>query len=242
MSSSCSLESVADLSERTISACLDEMVRRFKDQPAVFDPDQMMTFNDLHRSVNQLAHAIRQWTGAGRDPIVLLMGQRAMAVVGLLAILKAGKICVPANPVNNEARFLNAILDEMKLALVVTCRDHLAMAEKLSDKISTLDMEDFGNGAGDLNVVPPSWSEDAAVVVYTSGSRLCAYIVARDDCSPTAEDVQAYLRTRLPDYMVPSRVEFLPALPLNRSGKIDRHALPPARALRAAMPRSESRR
>jgi hypothetical protein len=36
MSSSYSLESVAELSERTISACLDEMVRRFKDQPAIF--------------------------------------------------------------------------------------------------------------------------------------------------------------------------------------------------------------
>lgn len=69
---------------------------------------------------------------------------------------------------------------------------------------------------------------DACVVMQkqsTTDSTLCAYIVARDNCSPAAVDVQAYLRTRLPDYMVPSRVEFLPALPLNRSGKIDRHAL-----------------
>jgi acyl-CoA synthetase (AMP-forming)/AMP-acid ligase II len=41
-----------------------------------------------------------------------------------------------------------------------------------------------------------------------------------------AEDVRAFLRAHLPDYMVPSFLVVLDALPLTPSGKIDRRALP----------------
>ena len=170
MPSSSNLKAIEKLSEQTISACFDEAVRRFKDQTALVDQDRIMTFNDLNRSVNQLANVIQQRIGYGRDPVVLPMDQRALAVVGFLAILKAGKICVPANPVNNEARFLNTIIAEMKPPAVVTCSDHLELVEKLRGEVQVLDADNLGEVSGDSNVASPPLSEDAAIVVYTSGS------------------------------------------------------------------------
>jgi acyl-coenzyme A synthetase/AMP-(fatty) acid ligase len=170
MPPSSNLKEIEKISEQTISACFDEAVRRFRLQPALFDQDRFMTFDDLNRSVNQLANAILQRTGDGRDPIVLLMDQRALAVVGVLAILKAGKICVPANPVNNEARFLNTIIAEMKPPLVVTCSDHLELVEKLNGEVQGLDVDNLGEVARDSSVASPPLTEDAAIVVYTSGS------------------------------------------------------------------------
>ncbi|ACU38330.1 non-ribosomal peptide synthetase [Actinosynnema mirum] len=41
-----------------------------------------------------------------------------------------------------------------------------------------------------------------------------------------ANALRAHLATQLPDYMVPTTTVFLPELPLNRSGKVDRAALP----------------
>ncbi|MDR4472746.1 MAG: phosphopantetheine-binding protein [Nitrospira sp.] len=38
--------------------------------------------------------------------------------------------------------------------------------------------------------------------------------------------IQDFLRSRVPDYMVPTAVIALPALPLSANGKVDRHALP----------------
>lgn len=52
-----------------------------------------------------------------------------------------------------------------------------------------------------------------------------AYIVPMD-AAPSHNELQAFLRQRLPSYMVPSIWVLLEALPLTPNGKIDRHALP----------------
>lgn len=73
---------------------------------------------------------------------------------------------------------------------------------------------------------------DAAVVVREDGGRrrLVAYVVPVDPgAAPGAGlevAVRAFLRERLPDYMVPADVVLLARLPLTANGKLDRAALP----------------
>ncbi|MEU2561069.1 amino acid adenylation domain-containing protein [Streptomyces longispororuber] len=55
-------------------------------------------------------------------------------------------------------------------------------------------------------------------------TRLVAYAVARDGVA--AQELRAFLSARLPDFMVPSAVVLLDALPWTPSGKLDRAALP----------------
>ena len=51
--------------------------------------------------------------------------------------------------------------------------------------------------------------------------RLIAYVVGPS----TTDDLRAYLKEQLPDYMVPTTVIPLPSLPLNANGKVDRQSL-----------------
>ena len=55
--------------------------------------------------------------------------------------------------------------------------------------------------------------------------RLIAYVVGKADGAGAAAALRSALESKLPDYMVPSAFEFLPALPLTENGKIDRKAL-----------------
>lgn len=62
---------------------------------------------------------------------------------------------------------------------------------------------------------------------------LAAYVVTAcnevpRDRPPTAADLRAYLKERLPDYMLPAWFVFLDELPLTANGKLDRRALPAA--------------
>lgn len=69
---------------------------------------------------------------------------------------------------------------------------------------------------------------DAVVVVRESrnGPRLIAYTVAHAGVVLNVGTVKAALRAVLPDYMLPSSIVFLEALPLSPNGKVDRNALP----------------
>ncbi len=55
--------------------------------------------------------------------------------------------------------------------------------------------------------------------------RLIAYVIGKADGAGAAAALRSALESKLPDYMVPSAFEFLPALPLTENGKIDRKAL-----------------
>jgi amino acid adenylation domain-containing protein len=55
-------------------------------------------------------------------------------------------------------------------------------------------------------------------------SRLVAYIVLEEGKSVT--DLRNFLRTKLSEYMLPSRFVFLAELPLTSNGKVDRRSLP----------------
>jgi amino acid adenylation domain-containing protein len=57
------------------------------------------------------------------------------------------------------------------------------------------------------------------------GRSLAAYVVSRDAASTSPADLHAWLAARVPDYMVPSSILLLDALPLTENGKIDRRAL-----------------
>jgi amino acid adenylation domain-containing protein/FkbH-like protein len=61
----------------------------------------------------------------------------------------------------------------------------------------------------------------------SEGIHLVAYVVAGDRGTASVENIRNYLKTKLPDYMVPSAIVELERLPLSSSGKVDRRALPP---------------
>ena len=64
------------------------------------------------------------------------------------------------------------------------------------------------------------------IVPTAAGAQLVAYVAAQPGAALDARDLKAQLARALPDYMVPSAIMVLEALPLNANGKIDRKALP----------------
>jgi amino acid adenylation domain-containing protein len=69
----------------------------------------------------------------------------------------------------------------------------------------------------------------AVADVRTSSSgdkRLVAYLVSEGASAPPVSELRTFLKTKLPDYMVPSSFIGLEALPVSPSGKLNRRALP----------------
>jgi amino acid adenylation domain-containing protein/FkbH-like protein len=60
--------------------------------------------------------------------------------------------------------------------------------------------------------------------------RLAAYVVTRPEQKVTAEELRHCAREKLPEFMTPAFIVFLPKLPLTPNGKVDRRALPAPQA------------
>lgn len=70
---------------------------------------------------------------------------------------------------------------------------------------------------------------EAVVVVREDSreeSRLVAYVVTNEPGAEVINQLRSYVKTKLPDYMVPAVFVQLDALPVTGSGKVDRRALP----------------
>ncbi|HVN18035.1 MAG TPA: amino acid adenylation domain-containing protein [Dongiaceae bacterium] len=63
------------------------------------------------------------------------------------------------------------------------------------------------------------------VAVLMQESHLVAYVAARGEYTTSAAELGAWLKTRLPAYMVPAELVILENLPRNENGKLDRAAL-----------------
>ncbi len=59
-----------------------------------------------------------------------------------------------------------------------------------------------------------------------SDRRLVAYLVAEEEPGPSAAELRAFLKEKLPEYMIPAAFVSLLAMPINENGKVDRKALP----------------
>lgn len=56
--------------------------------------------------------------------------------------------------------------------------------------------------------------------------QLVGYVVCRNSEAPDTDELRAFLKETLPDYMVPAQFVYLDSLPLTPNGKVDRRVLP----------------
>lgn len=74
----------------------------------------------------------------------------------------------------------------------------------------------------------PKIQKNAVVVrddIFKDNKCIVAYLVAKES-QPTNSQLRAFLKTKLPDYMVPGVFVFVDAMPLTPNNKVNRRALP----------------
>ncbi|AGC43404.1 non-ribosomal peptide synthetase [Myxococcus stipitatus DSM 14675] len=156
--------------EGSLPQRFEAQVRQRPDAIAVVSEKERITYAELDRRANQLAHALRA-RGVERETLVGLCVERSAAtVVGILGILKAGAAYVPLDPTYPADRLAYMVTDS-QMPVAITQR-HLA--ERLpTDGVSLLVLED---AAEDLARQPttspdvPISEAGLAYVIYTSGS------------------------------------------------------------------------
>jgi amino acid adenylation domain-containing protein len=156
--------------DKCVHELFEEQAEKSPDAVAAVYEEQQLTYGELNRRANQLAHYLRE-RGVGPESLVGICAERSLEmVVGLLGILKAGGAYVPLDPLYPTERLVFMARDTQ--AAVVLAQEHLR--DKLAGyegRVVCLDA-DWGSIAGQPESNPPSGvrSEHLAYVIYTSGS------------------------------------------------------------------------
>jgi acyl-coenzyme A synthetase/AMP-(fatty) acid ligase len=156
--------------EQSISRRFEKMVLEHHDRAAVKTKTRAFSYFELNQTANRVARAIRQRCHESDEPVAVLMEHGAAMIIGLLAVFKTGKICVPLDPGYHEAR-VNYILEDCQTKLIITNSEHLPLARALAqNKSSVINIDDIDSGLDAENLALSSEPESFAYVLYTSGS------------------------------------------------------------------------
>ena len=153
----------------TLASLFEGQVRRSPDQVALVFEDEELTYTELNRRANRLAHHLQK-LGVGPDVLVGVFMERSIEmVVSLYATIKAGGAYLPVDP-EYPAERIAFMLEDARPAIILT-------QEKLRSKLThaqhviVLDGDRaFLSGEPASNPEPTAGPENLAYVIYTSGS------------------------------------------------------------------------
>ncbi len=156
--------------DQQVEQLFDLQAARTPDAVALRHEGRSLSYRELQRRSNQLAHQLRAY-GIGPDQLVAICTDRSPdMVVGLLGILKSGAAYVPLDPYYPAER-LAFMLEDAKVSAIVTQQQWMARLPRLGAPIVRFDADREQLLAQSVETpATQAGGENLAYVIYTSGS------------------------------------------------------------------------
>jgi amino acid adenylation domain-containing protein/non-ribosomal peptide synthase protein (TIGR01720 family) len=152
-------------SERGLHRIFESAVERAPESTALIHEGRSVSYGELNRRANRLAHHLRRLGVGVETPVALLLERSVGLVVAILGVLKAGGAYVPLDSTYPAERLQLLLSDTAAPVLVTegTLADGLEVEHvvRLDTDLSSQSASNLEGGAG---------TENACYVIYTSGS------------------------------------------------------------------------
>ncbi|WP_269516742.1 non-ribosomal peptide synthetase [Candidatus Odyssella acanthamoebae] len=156
--------------DKTIHQQFETQLLKTPNNIAVIFEGQELTYQELNKRANQLAHYLRE-QGVKPDALVAIACERSLEmIIGILAILKAGGAYVPIDPSYPQDR-IQFMLEDTKASMILTQQDVLKRLPRTEAEVFFVDTDQEK-----LTKYPTSnpnhitQPHHLAYVIYTSGS------------------------------------------------------------------------
>lgn len=149
----------------------ENAVEKYRDRVAVIAKDESITFDELNKRSNRLAHSLVDLGVKLDDFVGLMMDRCANAYVGRQGILKSGGAFLAIDPKYPDDR-ISYILSDSKAKLLVTKKEIAEKRKEFLDNsgVKVLYIEDLLNNDKDENLNIDISPNNLAYCLYTSGS------------------------------------------------------------------------
>ena len=156
--------------EQSIPARFEKIVAQYPHHVAVKMGDRALTYDQLNRAANRIAHAILEKDGQNSEPIALLFEHGIDVIVAIFAVLKASKFYLGIDLSFPQHRIAQ-MLENSGAGLIVTNGRNLELARSIAkDSRSLLNADEISNSTSSENPGLTIATEKFACLLYTSGS------------------------------------------------------------------------
>ncbi len=156
------------------SVCLHQLFERqalkTPGSVALVFEGEALTYAELNRKANKLAHHLRRMGVAAESRVGILMERSVEMVLAVLGIMKAGGAYVPLDPAYPQER-LSFLMDDAELSIILTQEKFSETLTESTTRLVRLDTEwEQIELESDDNVNAFVDATNMAYVIYTSGS------------------------------------------------------------------------
>lgn len=162
--------------DKTIHQLFEEQVVKTPDSIALVYEHVKLTYKELNQKANRLAHYLKNnYQIKPEDLIVLCLDRNEHMLVTILAVLKAGGVYVPIDPLYPQDRF-NYILEDSKSKLILINQKYEQKIKQIVPHTTKITIVDSSSTQKELascqidNLETKVTSMNLAYVIYTSGT------------------------------------------------------------------------
>ncbi|NVI85691.1 amino acid adenylation domain-containing protein, partial [Janthinobacterium sp. BJB401] len=155
--------------ERLVHQLFEEQAGRNPDKMAVVCEAQTVSYAELNRRANQVAHALQEMGVKPDDRVGLCLERSIEVVVGLLGIFKAGGAYVPLDPEYPQERLSYMLEDSAPVAIVTRERLLPGLCTTVPALLIDTDLARQPDSNTDIETLGLN-AKHLAYVIYTSGS------------------------------------------------------------------------
>jgi aspartate racemase len=156
--------------DKCIQQLIEERVAKNPQAIAIDDGSRRISYEELNRRANQLAHFLRKKNVGPETPVAVCLKRSAELLIALLGVLKSGGACVPLDPDYPSER-LSHILRDSRAPVLITQTRLLSIVGETQAQVIALDSVAAAlAGESGENLSAGTTPASLAYLIYTSGS------------------------------------------------------------------------
>ena len=158
----------SEISQSIVSR-FEAQVLKYPKRLAIKSNNHEITYDELNRSANSVAHAILSRVGNDENVVALIFEQGVNSIIATIGALKAGNPYLPLD-LNSPPALISELLKSSGAEITLTDGKGLAIAKEASSQVGIIDIAKL-DSAGRIDNpeidIPP---DSNAYIFYTSGS------------------------------------------------------------------------
>ena len=153
-----------------LHSCFEAEAARSPHAPAVAAGQQELSYAELNRRANQIAHQLRRYGVTTEVPVGIYVTRSLSLPISILAVLKAGGVCLPLDTTYPSERLTFILNDTGAPVLISDSVLPVALRER---KSHTLTISECHSAISEKDATDPNVDvngDNLAFILYTSGS------------------------------------------------------------------------